>query len=466
MQKTQGGARQDLGSGSVGKLLFRLAVPAVTAQIVNVLYNMVDRVYIGHIPDVGALALTGVGVCFPAIMIISGFAALAGMGGAPRASIAMGRGEPDEAEQIMGNCATLLLGLSILLTGFFLIFGEQMLYIFGASSETIGYASDYLNIYVLGTVFVLFSIGLNAFVTAQGFSVISMFTVLIGAVCNIILDPIFIFGLNMGVRGAALATIISQAVSCVWVVCFLTGKRSKLRLRKRHFRPRAQVLLPCVALGLSPFFMQSSESIISACFNTSLLKYGGDLAVGAMTICSTIMQFSLLPLLGMTQGSQPIISYNFGARNPERVRGAFRALLRACLIYSCCLWAACMFAPQLLAGFFTSDEALIAVAIPALRRYMALSMLLSLLISCQQTFIALGNAKTSLFLAFLRKVLLLVPLIYILPNFMEDKVAAVFLAQPAADIIAVSTIAILFFFQFRKAMRELEPQAEGDSVPL
>ena len=300
----------DLRNGKVGKLLFSLALPTVTSQIVNMLYNLVDRIYIGHIPGVGRAALTGVGVCLPIIMLITAFSSLAGAGGAPRASIEEGKGNPEESERIMGNCLTLLLSASVVLTAVFVLFNRPILLSFGASADTIEYAVAYMRIYALGTLFVQLTLGMNIFITAQGFSKVSMQTVLIGAVLNTVLDPIFIFTLDLGVQGAALATILSQAVSAIWVLRFLMGRKTKWRLKRQYLRPRAKVVLPCVALGLSPFVMQATESVLAVCFNTSLLKYGGDIAVGAMTVLSSIMQFAMLPLQGLTQGAQPIISYN------------------------------------------------------------------------------------------------------------------------------------------------------------
>lgn len=451
--------KTDLGTGKVGRLLFRLAIPTVAAQVVNVLYNMVDRMYIGHIDVIGAQALTGVGVCMPLIMIISAFAALAGMGGAPRASIMMGRGDYPAAEKILGNCTTLLLILAGVLTAVFLIFGRPMLMLFGASADTIGYAMQYMPIYAAGTVFVQIALGLNPFITAQGFAKTGMLTVLIGAALNIVLDPIFIFTFDLGVAGAALATILSQAVSCIWVFCFLAGKRAIVRLRPKNLRPEASVLLPCVLLGLSPFIMQFTESVIAVCFNASLQQYGGDIAVGAMTILTTVMQFSLLPLMGLSQGAQPIVSFNYGARNSGRVKQAFRLLLIASVLYSAALWALAMFAPQVLASIFTKDPALMDMTVYALRIYMASTVVFGVQIACQQTFIALGNAKTSLFLAVFRKILLLIPLIYLLPALIPDKVFAVYLAEPVADAIAVATTAIVFAVQFRRSMKQLDEEA-------
>lgn len=449
----------DLGSGKVSRLLFSLALPTITSQIVNMLYNLVDRVYIGHmkpVDTVGALALTGVGVCLPIIMIISAFAALVGMGGAPRASIQEGRGDPEGSQKIMGNSFTLLVITAIVLTAVFRGFAEPLLLTFGASENTIGYALDYMKIYSLGTLFVQVTLGMNAYITAQGFTTVSMKTVLIGAGLNTLLDPVFIFGLGMGVRGAALATILSQAVSAAWVLRFLTGPKTKWRLRKKDLRPEPKVFLPCLALGLSPFIMQSTESLLAVCFNSSLLKYGGDLAVGAMTVLTSMMQFAMMPLQGLTQGAQPIVSYNYGAKNPQRVKDAFACLLRSCVVYSATLWALVQLFPRMFVQIFNNDPALVDYAARALRVYMGTTCLFGIQIACQQTFVALGNAKTSLFLAVLRKIILLIPLIYILPNFFANKAFAVFLAEPVADFLAVVTTASMFAVQFKRGMAELE----------
>ncbi|MCI9461240.1 MAG: MATE family efflux transporter [Oscillibacter sp.] len=453
----------DLGSGKVSRLLFSLALPTITSQIVNMLYNLVDRIYIGHmkpVDTVGALALTGVGVCLPIIMIISAFAALVGMGGAPRASIQEGRGDPEGSQRIMGNSFTLLVITAVVLTVVFQNFAEPLLLTFGASGNTIGYALDYLKIYTMGTLFVQVTLGMNAYITAQGFTTVSMKTVLIGAGLNTLLDPIFIFGFGLGVRGAALATILSQAVSAAWVLRFLTGPKTKWRLRREDLRPRPKVFLPCLALGLSPFIMQSTESLIAVCFNSSLLKYGGDLAVGAMTVLTSMMQFAMMPLQGLTQGCQPIISYNFGARNARRVKDAFVCLLKSCVVYSAVLWAAVQLFPRVFVQIFNNTPELVDYAAWALRIYMGTTCLFGVQIACQQTFVALGNAKTSLFLAVLRKIILLIPLIYILPNFFADKTFAVFLAEPAADFLAVTATASMFAVQFKRSMAELEGSAE------
>ena len=451
----------DLGSGNVRKLMFSLALPTILSQIVNMLYNLVDRVYIGHmqpVDTVGALALTGVGVCLPVILIISAFAALLAMGGAPRASIFEGRGESAQSEHIMGNSFSLLICASLVLTVLLQLFAEPLLLLFGASENTIGYALSYLKIYSLGTICVQMTLGMNAYITAQGFTTVSMKTVLIGAILNTILDPIFIFVLDMGARGAALATILSQTVSALWVLRFLTGSTTRWRLRRENLRPVPAVFLPSLALGLSPFIMQSTESLIAVCFNSSLLKYGGDIAVGAMTVLTSIMQFAMMPLQGLTQGAQPIISYNYGARNAQRVRAAFRCLLRACVIYSMTLWLLVQLFPRTFALVFNNSPALVDYAAWALRIYMGATGIFGVQIACQQTFIALGNAKTSLFLAVLRKIILLIPLIYILPLFFANKAFAVFLAEPVADFLAVCTTAVLFSRQFKRSMAELEQQ--------
>ena len=448
----------DLGKEPIGRLLLVLAIPTIASQVINALYNMVDRMYIGHIPEIGAAALTGVGVSFPIIMIVSAFAALVGMGGAPQASIAMGRKDHDKAEKILGNCFTSLAVVAVILTIIVLVFKTPLLYLFGASSNTISYAEDYIEIYAVGTIFVQMTLGLNMFISAQGFSMISMLTVVIGAVTNIILDPVFIFGFHMGVQGAAVATVLSQALSAVWAVKFLTGKSTVLHLKKKYMKIEWKVMAPCVALGVAPFIMQSTESVLVLCFNSSLLKYGGDMAVGAMTILSSIMQFAMLPLQGLTQGGQPIISYNYGARNVERVKKGFKLLLIACLCYSTLMWAAAQLVPQLLVMIFTNDPQLMKLTVWALRIYMAGVLLMGAQVACQQTFIAFGNAKISTFLAIFRKIIVLIPMIYILPVFMKDKVLGVFMAEPIADTIAVCTTCVMFFISFKKLIKEMKKE--------
>ena len=456
----------NLGEDRIGGLLFKLALPAILAQVINLLYNLVDRMYIGHIAEVGSVALTGLGVTMPFIMCVSAFAALVSMGGAPRASIMMGRGNKEEAERILGNCTSMLVLVAVIVTMVSQIWGQDILLLFGASESTLPYAWAYMQIYSLGTIFVQLALGLNAFINAQGFARTGMLTVVIGAVCNIILDPIFIFGLHMGVRGAALATILSQGVSSVWIVRFLLGKETTLRIRKGNLKIRPKTVGPCIALGVAPFIMQFTESVLNICFNTSLLKYGGDVAVGAMTILSSVMQMSMLPIQGLTQGAQPIIGFNYGAKKMDRVKKTFRLLFVSCVAFTAVIWLICMILPQAFILIFTDQAELIAFTKWAIRIYMAVSVIFGVQISCQQTFIALGNAKTSVFLALLRKVILLIPLIYILPAFMGDKLMAVFLAEPVADVIAVTTTSILFYRTYRTLDREQEESCNTENVNL
>ena len=448
--------KADLGTAPIGKLLFRLAIPTVVAQLINMLYNIVDRIYIGRIPEVGSLALTGVGVCMPLILIVSAFAALAGGGGAPRASIFMGKGQNDNAEKTLAGCFSLLTVIALVLTGVLLLWSEDLLLAFGASSDTIGFASDYMSIYAIGTIFVQLTLGMNSFITAQGFAKQGMLSVLIGAVCNIALDPVFIFGLGMGVKGAALATILSQAVSCAWVLLFLTGKTTILKLRIKNLNLTPSVIFPCVALGMATFIMQSTESLISVCFNTSLQKYGGDVAVGAMTILTSVMQFAMLPMQGIGQGAQPIMSFNYGAGDAGRVKKTFRLLLTVCLSYSLVIWACIMLFPQVFAGIFTPDATLLDFTARALRIYCAGLGLFGIQIACQMTFVSLGNALCSMVVAIMRKIVLLLPLIYLMPMLIADKTMGVYMAEPVADVAAVTFTAILFYIVFRKAMKRLE----------
>ena len=449
-----------LGSEPIGKLLFKLSIPTLLAQLINMLYNVVDRIYIGHMEGVGDLALTGVGVCMPLIMIVSAFAALVSSGGAPRASIFMGKGDNETAEKTMGSCFTAQLVISAILTAVLLIFSRDLLLAFGASENTIDYAHGYMTVYAVGTVFVQLTLGMNSYITAQGFAKTSMLTTLIGAILNIALDPLFIFGFGLGVRGAALATVISQAVSCLWVLLFLTGKRSILRLRPKNLIPDVSLLLPCLALGLAPFVMQSSESVIAVAFNSSLLEYGGDIAVGAMTILTSVMQLALLPLQGLSQGAQPITSYNFGAGRLDRVKQSFRLLLTVSLSYSMAVWALAMLFPHVFASIFTSNSELIGFTAQALRVYAASLGIFGIQMACQMTFVSLGRAAESVVVAVMRKFILLLPLIFILPAFFADKTFAVYLAEPIADAISVAFTAVLFAFRFKKLLKSAEAPRE------
>lgn len=440
----------NLGEGSIPSLLAKLAIPAVVAQVVNLLYNIVDRIYIGHIEGIGADALTGVGLFAPILMLMNAFAMLAGSGGAPRAAIFMGKKENETAEKILGNCFSFLLLCTIVLTGVFYILAPDLLKLFGASEKTLPYALDYARIYILGSIFVFIVMGMNLFITTQGFAKISMMTTLIGAVINLILDPIFIFGFDMGVKGAACATVISQAVGAVWILHFLTGKQTMLRLKKENLRLEKKIIGPCLALGISSFVMLSTESILSISFTSSLARYGGDLAVGAMTIITSTSQLVFMPLQGICQGGQPIISFNYGAKKYDRVRKAFFTEFKVCVIFTCIFWVVVLLFPQIFAGMFTTNPELSEYTTWAMRIYMAGIFVLGFQISCQQGFMALGQAKVSLFLACLRKLILLVPLIFLLPCFFENKVFAVFLAEPVTDVVAATVTTIVFMKRFHK----------------
>ena len=445
--------KSNLGTEKIKTVFIRLVIPSVIAQLVSLIYIMVDRIYIGHIADVGSLALTGVGVCTPLVLMITGFANLAGAGGGPRASIALGKGDREEAERILGNCFLFAILLSAVLTVVFRVFSRQLLVLFGASDHTLPYAMAYMNTYILGTVFVVLTLSMNFFITAQGFTKISMLSISLGAICNIVLDPVFIFGLDMGIRGAALATVLSQALSMIWILCFLFGKKPEVRIRRQRIRLEWRILTPCLALGLSPFVMQITECALSICFNNSLLKYGGDIAVGAMSIFTTVMQIASLPMQGICQGAQPITGYNYGAGRWDRVRENFFLLVRTGVIFESAVWILILICPRIFIGIFTNDPELTAYCVRMIRIYFATQFVLSLQNTCQNTFLALGNAKTSLLLALERKVFLLIPMIYILPLIWKsNQEAAVFLAEPISDCIAAATTVTMFLLQYRKKL--------------
>ena len=446
--------QQDMGTGSVKKLMVKMAVPALVGQVVNLLYNIVDRIYIGHIPEIGGMALTGVGLFTPILMLITAFAMMAGSGGAPRAAIAMGQGNKERAEQILGNCFTVLMGFAVVLTLVFYVACPTLLRWFGASDVTLPYAVEYGRIYILGSVFVLVTMGMNVFITTQGFATISMLTTVIGAGVNIILDPILIFGLNMGVKGAAIATVASQAISAVWILAFLIGKKTMLKLQPKNMVLIPSVILPCLGLGVSTFVMLSTESVLSISFTSSLAKFGGDVAVGAMTVLTSINQLMTMPLSGICQGGQPLISFNYGARKYDRVKEAFFCQFFTCVGYTVIFWLILMLMPDVFAGIFTSDVALVSYTAWAIKVFLALGFSVGFQISCQQAFMALGQAKISLLMALLRKVFLLIPMIFVLPNFFENKAFAVFLAEPVSDIIAAAVTTFMFFRFFFGMMKE------------
>ena len=445
-------SQQNMGEGSIPALLAQLAIPAVIAQIVNLLYNIVDRIYIGHIADIGASALTGVGLFMPILMLINAFAMLAGSGGAPRAAIFMGQKDHDSAEKIIGNCFSLLLLFAVILTAVFYISAPALLRLFGASDVTLPYAVSYGRIYIWGSIFVLIVMGMNPFITTQGFAKVSMLTTMIGAVINIILDPIFIFALGMGVQGAALATVLSQAVSATWILRFLSGRKTILKLKKENMKLMPHIFLPCLALGISTFVMISTESLLSISFTSSLARYGGDLAVGAMTIITSICQLVNMPLQGICQGGQPIISYNYGARKPDRVKKAFYTQFAVCIIYATVFCLISLLVPHIFTNIFTNNKELADYTAWALRIYMAGIFAIGFQTSCQQSFMALGQAAVSLLLACLRKLILLIPLIFVLPCFFPDKVFAVFLAEPVSDIIAATVTTATFMLRFPKIL--------------
>lgn len=432
-----------MGSAPIGQLMFQLALPAVAAQFINMLYNVVDRIYIGHIPGIGATALTGVGVCSPILMLVSAFAAFAGQGGAPLASIKLGQGDREGAEQILGSSVTMLAVLSVLLTVLFQVGKRPFLYAFGASDASIGYALDYIGIYLWGTVFVQFALGLNTFISAQGQSTVAMLSVLIGAVLNLVLDPLLIFGLGLGVKGAALATIFSQAVSAAWVLRFLTGPKSGLHIRRANLRPSGKVMARIAGLGIAPFIMQSTESLVSITLNSGLQHFGGDLYVGTITILQSVMQMFMLPMQGISQGSQPIISYNFGAKNYRRVRQTARLLLKVCCTFTVLACLMGCFGSRWLARLFTPDADLIRLTALVARIYFAGIWAFGMQMACQCCFMGMGQAKISLFLALLRKVILLVPLAILLPR-LTGSVFGIYAAEPIADILASCTAITLF----------------------
>ena len=445
---------EDMGSGSVKRWMVKMAVPAVIGQVVNLLYNIVDRIYIGHISGIGGSALTGVGLFTPILMLITAFAMLAGAGGAPRAAIAMGKGSREEAEKIMANCFTVLLILAVILTAVFSVFLPSLLRLFGASDVTLPYGTTYGRIYILGSIFVLTVMGMNPFLTTQGFSRMSMMTTVIGAGINIVLDPIFIFVLNLGVAGAALATVLSQAVSAVWILKFLTGKKTLLKLKSGNMILERKIIAPCLGLGVSSFVMVSTESLLSISFTSSLSRYGGDVAVGAMTVLTSINQLITMPMQGVCQGGQPLMSFNYGAKKLNRVKEAFLCQFLTCVTYTAVFWSLLMLFPNAFAGIFTSDTALVEYTAWAIRVFLAGCFSVGFQLSCQQAFVALGQAKTSLIMACLRKLILLIPLIFILPLFFENQAFAVFLAEPVSDILSAVVTTAVFARFFRKLMKE------------
>ena len=445
----------DLGKDSIGKLLLRLSLPAILAQLTNALYSIINRMYLGNLPGQSHLALSALGVCMPILILITALSSLVGMGGAPRVSARMGKGDYAGAERILGSCFTTILLISATITLVLQLFMAPILQMFGASGETLPYAMSYLRIYSLGTVFMQISLGMNFFISAQGFAKTSMITILLGAGLNIVLDPILIFGLRMGLPGAALATVISQGVAAAWVMRFLLGPKTQLKIRRENMPIRWKILAPVLLLGLSPFAMKSTEGLVSIAFNIRLRDMGGDVAVGAMTILTSILQVGMMPVSGMGQGAQPILSFNLGARKADRVKEAFRILLFSSLGWSVTYWAVLMLFPGWFAGLFSSDPALLETAVWAMRIYLAAQFISGAQIACQQTLVAVEQAKASLFLALLRKLFLLVPLMFILPSIAGLGLTGVFLAQPTADLVAFTITALVFYTRFSRVLRGL-----------
>ena len=452
MQEEKEMQDEKLGTAPLGGLIFSLAIPAVVAQLINVVYNMVDRIYIGHIPDVGTEALAGLGLSLPVILLVQAFSALAGMGGAPKASIQLGKGDREAAERILGNSVTMLIGFAVFLTVGFYLVKEPLLYLFGASDATLPYAQDYLNIYLVGTIFVMAYQGLNMYISCQGHARTAMISVLIGAILNIGLDPIFIFGLHMGIKGAALATILSQGVSAVWVVRFLLSRRTGLKIRVKNMRLNARVAGGILALGVSPFIMQSTESLINIVLNRGLQQYGGDIYVGVLTILQSVMQLIVIPVHGFSQGVQPIISYNYGARQIERVRKTFQIALSVIWGFSFLFTGMVMLFPQVFVSLFTSQPEMLEQSASKLPIFLAGLLIFGIQMTCQNTFMGLGKAKISLFIALWRKVILLIPLALILPQFAG--VDGIYWSEPIADTVSALTAGVLFVITiWRKELR-------------
>ena len=443
---------EKLGKEPLRKLFFTMAIPSVLAQLINVLYNIVDRIYIGHIKDIGSLALTGVGVTFPIIMVVSAFSAFAGQGGAPLASILLGAKDQEKAEKVLGSSTALLLVFSISLTLIFQILKTPLLYAFGASDNVIGFAQDYIGLYLWGTIFVMLSLGLNTFIGGQGNAKTAMFSVLIGAVTNIILDPIFIFVMNMGVKGAALATVISQAFSAIWVVNFLISKKSSLKIKRENLKLDMKFVKKIGSLGCSPFIMQSTESLVLLTLNSGLQKYGGDLYVGSMSILISVLQLIFVPVSGIAQGVQPIISYNFGAGNRERVVKTFKALLIVCLMATMFMGGIAVLFPNFYVKMFTESEELMKLTSKMMPIFTLGMCIFGIQQSIQVTFLAMGQAKFSIFIALLRKVILLVPLAIILPRFLGVK--GIYYAEPMADITSVVVASITFALNFKSILKQ------------
>ena len=443
--------KNDFSKGSVAKNIWSLAVPMTVAQLVNVLYSVVDRIYIGHLPDASTEALTGIGLALPVITMITAFSNLFGMGGAPLCSIARGAGDVKRAEKIMGNSFTLLLITGVILMAFCYLTMRPMLYLFGASDQTYPYAQAYLSVYLAGTLFVMISLGMNNFINAQGFGKMGMLTVLIGAVLNIVLDPVFIFGFHMGVYGAAAATVISQGVSAAYVFWFLRGNHVLFRLNKKDMRLEGKLIREITGLGLSGFVMSVTNGSVQIVCNAMLSRYGGDLYVGVMTVINSVREIITMPVNGLTNGAQPVIGFNYGAGEYERVKKAIRFMGTSCIVFTCAVWAVLFAVPQFFIHLFNSEPELLEAGVGAFRIYFFGIFLMALQFTGQSTFVALGKSKQAVFFSLLRKAIIVIPLTICLPMIGGLGVNGVFLAEPVSNLIGgVACFATMYVTVYRK----------------
>ena len=435
MDSASTNVENDFSQGSIARNILNLALPMTLAQLINVLYSVVDRIYIGHIPHVSADALTGVGLALPVITVITAFANLFGMGGAPLCSIARGEHEEERAENVMGNSFTLLLISGAVLMTVCLMFREPILYLFGASDVTYPYADQYITIYLLGTLFVMTSLGMNNFINAQGFGKTGMLTVLLGAVLNIILDPILIFGFAMGVRGAAVATVISQGASALWVFRFLTGEKALLKIKRKSMRLKKKLVREITLLGTSGFVMSVTNGLVQIVCNAVLSRHGGDLYVGIMTVINSVREIINMPLTGLTSGAQPVIGYNYGAGRPDRVKAAVKFMTAWSILFSIVVWAVIFFEPRFFMNLFTQETELIQEGIPAMRIYFCGIFMMALQFAGQSTYVALNRPKQAVFFSLFRKVIIVVPLTVALPLVGGLGTSGVFLAEPVSNVI-------------------------------
>ena len=445
-------AKTDFSIGPVWRVIMRMAVPLMLAQLVNVLYSVVDRMYIGHIPGVGSLALTGLGLTMPIVSIVTAFASLCGTGGGPLCSIARGRGDKAEAERVMGNSLSLLLIFALMITAALQLFSRPILYAFGASYDTYPYAAEYTRIYLWGTVFVMISLGMNYFINAQGFPGTGMLTVVIGAVINIVLDPIFIFVLDRGIAGAAFATVISQAVSAAWALGFLLSKRAVLELRWSNMLLHAKTVGSILSLGVTGFVMSITNALVQTSCNTQLRLYGGDTYVGAMTVINSVREMTFMAAHGLTAGSQPVLGYNYGAGAYGRVKKGIRFISAAAVLYALAVWLVVMLIPGALTRVFNSDPELVAVSSRAMRIYFCGFFLMALQLAGQSTFVGLGKSRQAVFFSLLRKAIIVTPLVFLLPLIPAMGADGVFWAEPISDLLGGGSCFLTMYFTVYKKL--------------